>query len=69
LLLPLQKVEKKLGVADIFAKLDEVNQKEATLQSMVFEPADRILNLKYGEGPATKKAAVRLDLGKMFDGQ
>ncbi len=69
LLLPLQKEEKKLGVADIFAKLDEVNQKKATLQRMVFEPADRILNLKYGEGPATKREAVRLDLGKMFDGK
>jgi hypothetical protein len=66
LLTPLQKEDKKIGVDDIFAKLDEVNQKKATLQSMVFEPADRILHLKYSEGPATKKPAVKLDLGKMF---
>jgi isopenicillin-N N-acyltransferase like protein len=67
LLLPLQKQDAKLGVSEVFAKLDEVNQKKATLQSMVFEPADRILHLKYGNGPATKKEAVRLDLGKIFD--
>jgi hypothetical protein len=69
LLLPLQKEDVKLGVAEIFAKLDEVNQKKATLQSMVFEPADRILHLKYADGPATKKEAVKLDLGKLFDGK
>jgi hypothetical protein len=69
LLLPLQKQDKKLGVADVFAKLDEVNQKRFTLQSMVFEPADRVLHLKYGDGPATKKEAVKLDLGKLFDGK
>jgi hypothetical protein len=69
LLTPLQKDDKKLGVTDVFAKLDEVNQKRATLQSMVFEPADRVLHLKYSDGPATKQEAVRLDLGKMFDGK
>jgi isopenicillin-N N-acyltransferase like protein len=69
LLLPLQKEDKKLGVADVFAKLDEVNQKKYTLQSMVFEPANRVLNLKYSDGPATKKEAVKLDLGKLFDGK
>ena len=34
---------------------------------MVFEPADRVLHLKYGDGPATKKEAVKLELGKLFD--
>lgn len=67
LLLPLQKDEKKLNVSDVFSKLDEVNQKRSTLQSMVFEPADRVLHFKYAEGNATKKEAVRLELGKLFD--
>ena len=39
-----------IGVKDVFAKLDEVSQGKHTLQSMVFEPAQRTLNLAYGEG-------------------
>jgi isopenicillin-N N-acyltransferase-like protein len=57
----------KLGVKDVFAKLDEVNQGKHTLQSMVFEPSQRILNLAYGEGSATKLKPHKLDLGKLFD--
>jgi hypothetical protein len=56
-----------LGVNDVFAKLDEVHQGKATLQSMVFEPRERVLHLAYGEGPATRRDPHRLDLGKMFD--
>lgn len=67
LLSPLQSNEAKLGVAEVFSYLDKVNQGKSTLQSMVFEPGDRILNLAYGEGPATKLAAKRLELGKLFD--
>jgi hypothetical protein len=57
----------KLDIKDIFAKLDEVNQGKHTLQSMVFEPDQRILHLAYGEGSATKLKAHKLDLGKLFD--
>jgi hypothetical protein len=56
----------KLGVADIFKKLDEVSQGRSTLQSMVFEPADRVLHLAYGEGNATSLKPHRIDLGKLF---
>ena len=56
-----------LGVADVFVRLDEVHQGKATLQSMVFEPRERILHLAYGEGPATRHDPHRLDLGKLFD--
>lgn len=56
----------QLGVADVFARLDDVNQGKATLQSMVFEPRARVLHLAYGPGPATKRPAVRLELGAMF---
>ncbi|MDB5312873.1 MAG: hypothetical protein JWO38_7075 [Gemmataceae bacterium] len=57
----------KLGVKDVFAHLDEVHQGKATLQSMVFEPRERVLNLAYGEGPATRRDPHRLELGKLFD--
>jgi len=57
----------QLGVKDVFAKLDEVHQGKHTLQSMVFEPADRVLHLAYGEGPATKLKPHKLELGKLFD--
>ena len=64
---PLQKEDTKLGVADVFAQLHEVNQGKATLQSMVFEPAKRTLHLKYGAGPATGLKARTFELGKWFD--
>jgi hypothetical protein len=66
-LLPLMTQTGKLGVADVFEKLDAVHQGKFTLQSMVFEPAGRKLHLKYGASPATKLEAKTFDLGKMFD--
>ncbi|MBA4067115.1 MAG: hypothetical protein C0501_26090 [Isosphaera sp.] len=59
----------KLGVADVFAALDGVTQGKSTLQSMVFEPADRVLHLAYADGHATKLKPRKLDLGKLFDGK
>jgi hypothetical protein len=69
-LAPLQSMDQageKMGVADVFAHLDHVHQGKATLQSMVFEPRERVLHLAYGEGPATRRDVHRLDLGKLFD--
>jgi hypothetical protein len=57
----------KLGVKDVFAELDKVEQGKATIQCMVFEPGERVLHLAYGPGPATKIAPVKLELGKLFD--
>ncbi len=57
----------KLGVADVFSHLDDVQQGKNTLQSMVFEPADRVLHLSYGDGLATKLKPHNLDLGELFD--
>lgn len=58
----------KLGVDDVFNRLDEVNQGKKTMQAMVFEPSKRLLHLKIGDGTAsaTKLKAVPLDVGKMF---
>lgn len=67
-LAPLQaKDGPKLGVTDVFAELDRVNQGKNTIQSMVFEPGERLLHLAYGPGPATKLPPVKLELGKLFD--
>ena len=57
----------KLGVKEVFGRLDDVHQGKATLQSMVFEPKDRVLHFAYGEGPSTRKDVHRIDLGKLFD--
>jgi isopenicillin-N N-acyltransferase like protein len=57
----------KLGVKEVLAELDKVNQGKNTLQCMVFEPGERVLHLSYGTGPATKIAPTKLDLGKLFD--
>jgi isopenicillin-N N-acyltransferase like protein len=57
----------KVGVSEVFAQLDAVNQGKFTLQSMVFEPAARKLHLKVGAEPATKLDAKVIDLGKYFD--
>ena len=63
-----EKGDSKLSVNDVFDRLDGVNQKKGTIQAMVFEPADRKLHLKLGDGKesATKSKAVVLDLGKLM---
>jgi hypothetical protein len=67
-LAPLQaKDAAKLGVADVFAELGKVQQGRSTLQSMVFEPTDRVLHLAYGDGNAAKRTPKRIELGKLFD--
>ena len=38
----------KIGVADVFKKLDEVNMGPLTVQSMVFEPGPLVLHLAMG---------------------
>lgn len=67
-LAPLQaKDATMVDVADVFKQLDAVHQGKATLQSMVFEPAARVLHFAHGDGPATRRDVRRLDLGKLFD--
>lgn len=66
-LAPLQaKDGPKLGVKEVWAELDKVQAGKSTIQTMVFEPRDRVLHLAYGTGPATKLPPVKLDLGKLF---
>jgi isopenicillin-N N-acyltransferase-like protein len=57
----------KLSVADVFDRLDKVNQGKKTLQAMVFEPGKKVLHLKVGDATesATKVKAVKLDIGEL----
>jgi hypothetical protein len=57
----------KLGVKDVFARLDDVHQGKATLQAMVFEPRERVLHLAYGDGHATRRDPHKLELGKLLE--
>lgn len=67
-LAPLQAKEAaKLDVAGVFGELKKVQQGKSTLQCMVFEPAERVLHLAYGPGPATDLKPTKLDLGALFD--
>jgi isopenicillin-N N-acyltransferase-like protein len=63
-----QKAGDKLGVDDVAKALDSVHQGPATIQSMVFEPAERVLHLSYGGGKsATAKPLTKVELGVIFD--
>jgi isopenicillin-N N-acyltransferase like protein len=62
-----QKNGEKMGVDDIARELHKVNQGTYTVQSMVFEPAEKVLHLAYGGGKsATEKKLVKLELGPIF---
>jgi isopenicillin-N N-acyltransferase like protein len=56
----------KLGVTEIQARLHAAHQGEATLQTMVFEPAKLTLYLALGEGPTTARPLQKLELGPLF---
>jgi hypothetical protein len=55
-----------LGVTDVAAALDEVNQGKATLHSMIFEPAVSKAHIAMGAGPATKLPRRTLDCQALF---
>jgi isopenicillin-N N-acyltransferase like protein len=56
----------KLGVSEVFKKLDEVNQDARTVQSMVFEPGPLVLHVAMGSIPATKGPLRTLELKPLF---
>jgi hypothetical protein len=57
---------KRLGVADVARQMDAVNQGQATLQTMVFEPAALRLRLAFGRGPATRLPLRTLELAELL---
>jgi len=56
----------KLGVDEVFKKLDEVSQGAKTVQAMVFEPGPLVLHVAMGKAPATKCPLETLDLKPLF---
>jgi hypothetical protein len=59
---------KTLGLEDVAAKLNAVHQGEATLQTMIFEPAALKLHLAIGKGPTSALPLKELDLGPLLKG-
>ena len=51
---------------EIAKKLDEANQKEATIQTMIFEPATLRLDLAIGKGPTSAKPMKILELATLL---
>jgi isopenicillin-N N-acyltransferase like protein len=56
----------KLGLADVQARLHAANQGTATMQTMVFDPAGRVLHLAIGDGPTSAKPLAALELAPLF---
>ncbi|MBI1917158.1 MAG: hypothetical protein HYS12_20830 [Planctomycetes bacterium] len=54
----------KVKLPDVAKKLDEVNQGQFTIQTMVFEPAALRLHLAFGKGPCTTQPLTKLELAK-----
>ncbi len=52
----------KIGADELQRRLHAVGQGELTIQTMIFEPADRKLHLAMGKGPATEQKLKTLDV-------
>jgi hypothetical protein len=57
---------KTVGREDIAKKLDEANQKEATIQTMIFEPVTLRLDLAIGKGPTSARPMKTLELAELL---
>jgi isopenicillin-N N-acyltransferase like protein len=57
----------KLGVEDVAKELHAVNLGRFTIETMIFEPATRMLHLAYGPGPATLRPLTKLELKPLFE--
>jgi hypothetical protein len=57
---------KTVSRQDIAKKLDEANQRESTIQTMIFEPATLRLDLAIGKGPTSAKPLKTLELATLL---
>ncbi|MEM8943689.1 MAG: C45 family peptidase [Planctomycetota bacterium] len=55
-----------LSIGDVHQHLDEVNQDQLTLQTMIFEPRELMLHLAIGKLPSSKSPLVRINLSELF---
>lgn len=56
-----------IDVAELCSRLDRVNQRFLTVQSMVFEQEPLVLHLAYGKTPATELPYRRVDLRPLLE--
>ena len=56
----------QLGIADVAKKLDEVNMRSLTVQTMIFEPATLKLHLAIGSCPSSALPMKELELKPLF---
>jgi isopenicillin-N N-acyltransferase like protein len=57
----------KVDVDGVWKAMHAVNQGQATMQTMVFEPADRVLHLAFGGGKsASARKPTRINLNDLF---
>ncbi len=56
----------RLSLEDIARKLDEVNQRQMTIQTMIFEPSALRLHLALGAGPVSGKPLQLVDLAPLL---
>jgi hypothetical protein len=59
--------EAPLDVAGVQQHLDEANQGEFTLQTMVFEPQELAVHLAFGKPPTSDDKLTRIDLEPLFE--
>jgi predicted choloylglycine hydrolase len=57
---------KTVGRKEIAKKLDEANQGDSTIQTMIFEPATLRLDLAIGKGPTSAKPMKTLELATLL---
>ncbi|HEV2947559.1 MAG TPA: C45 family peptidase [Gemmataceae bacterium] len=57
---------KTVGRPEIAKKLDEANQREGTIQTMIFEPATLRLDLAIGKGPTSTMPMKTLELSALL---
>ena len=55
-----------LDVEAVHKRLDQVNQGEFTLQTMIFEPRDLVLHLAFGKPPVSDDPLTRIELKPLF---
>ena len=67
-LLKVEAAGDKMGVADVHKALDAVNQGDSTIQTIVFEPAAKVLHVAFGAGgkAASGRKLTTLDVGALF---
>ncbi len=56
-----------VSVDDVRRVLDDVNQGDLTIQTMVFEPSAVAIHVAFGPGPTTRLPLTRIDLGSYWN--